>query len=133
MTGIYFLLKNFNSKFYQQLLEKKKLLRNSRLLMNVGKVQRITIRSDYCYYYKFYWCSVCHYKIVSVCIPASHYFMKSCTKTKEIPPCVVIKISRDDITCLLPSATKRRISMRFFFWVFPSGVGSCGLTLDVSL
>lgn len=46
MTGIYFLLKNFNSKFYQQLQEKKKLLRNSRLLMNVGKVQRITIRSD---------------------------------------------------------------------------------------
>lgn len=44
--------------------------------------------------------------------------MKSCTKTKEIPPCVVIKISRDDITCLLPSATKRRISMRFFFWGF---------------
>lgn len=39
MTGIYFLLKNFNSKFYQQ-------LRYSRLLMNVGKVQRITIRSD---------------------------------------------------------------------------------------
>lgn len=132
MTGIYFLLKNFNSKFYQQLLEKK----NCSVIADywwMSVKYRVTIRSDYCYYYKFYWCSVCHYKIVSVCIPASHYFMKSCTKTKEIPPCVVIKISRDDITCLLPSATKRRISMRFFFWVFPSGVGSCGLTLDVSL
>lgn len=132
MTGIYFLLKKFNSKFYQQLLEKKKCSVIADYWW-MSKVQRITIRSDYCYYYKFYWCSVCHYKIVSVCIPASHYFMKSCTKTKEIPPCVVIKISRDDITCLLPSATKCRISMRFFFWVFPSGVGSCGLTLDISL
>lgn len=71
----------------------------------------------------FYGGNVCHYKIVDVCIPASHYIVKSCTETEEVLTSVVIKISSDDIDQYLPLAMWNLGSRwRHFFWDFPSGI-----------
>lgn len=68
----------------------------------------------------FYGGNVCHYKIVDVCIPASHYIVKSCTETEEVLTSVVIKISSDDIDQYLPLAMWNLGSRwRHFSGIFP--------------